>query len=134
MSEILILSPEQIAEIFAHVEACAPEEGCGLLAGRSGKVELTILITNQLHSPVRYNMEPKELIKAFCDIEVRGMELLAVFHSHLKGPSTPSGTDLAEYTYIEAHMIILSKETGFWRAKGFKIEGGTYEEIVLRID
>ena len=62
--------------------AVIPEEGCGLLAGVENQVQLTIPITNQDHSTVRYNMEPGELIRAFYDIEARGLEMLASFHSH----------------------------------------------------
>lgn len=116
-----------------HVEACAPEEGCGLLTGRERQVEFTILITNQEHSPLSYNMDPRELVRAFYTIEDRGLQLLATFHSHPAGPSKPSATDLARYAYPEAFMLILSRETGFWNVKGFKIVNGTGQEIELRM-
>ncbi|MHB0923514.1 MAG: M67 family metallopeptidase [Bellilinea sp.] len=133
MTEILFLTQEQIAEMKAHVESCAPEEGCGLLAGRDHKVELTILITNQTHSPVRYNMEPRELIAALYKIEERGLELLASFHSHPNGPAVPSESDVKEYAYPETYMLILSKTMDKWKVKGFRIIDETHSEIELRI-
>lgn len=134
MADILYLSRSHVDSMIAYTDACAPEEGCGLLAGVDRKVEITILITNQSHSPVRYNMEPRELVKAFFDIDKLGMELLAIFHSHPNGPSTPSPTDLTGYLYPKARMVILSKETGIWRLKGFKISDGNFQEIELRIE
>lgn len=119
--------------MVAYVEACAPEEGCGLLAGRERQIELTILITNQDRSPLSYNMEPRELVKALYTIEDRGLQLLATFHSHPAGPSKPSATDLARYAYPEALMLIISRETGTWNVKGFKIVNGTSLEIELRM-
>lgn len=133
MTEVLYLAKSHIETMIAHAAACEPEEGCGLLAGRGDVVELTLLITNQYRSPVRYNMEPKELIEAFYHIEERGMGLLATFHSHPTGPSRPSATDLAEYAYPEAYAIILSKEAGFWDYHGYKIKNNTYLEIRLHI-
>lgn len=133
MPNILTISQHHIDKMKAHIEACLPEEGCGLLAGRGSTVELTILITNQFHSKVRYNMEPRELINAFYQIEEKGFEMLASFHSHPMGPAVPSKTDLDEFAYPGTSMLIFSKETGFWEVKGFKIEGGTYQEIDLRV-
>jgi len=133
MTDILHLTQNQAAEMTSHAESCAPEEGCGLLAGRDSTVELTILITNQIHSPVRYNMEPRELINALYKIEESGLELLASFHSHPEGPVTPSESDVREYAYPETFMLILSKEMDLWKINGFKIVDGTYKEIELRI-
>ncbi len=133
MPDLLYLSQSHIEDMVAHVEACAPEEGCGLLAGTDRRVELTILITNQDHSPLRYNMDLRELVKAYYTIEDRGLQLLATFHSHPAGPSMPSATDLAPYSDPDVFMVILSRETGKWNLKGFKIENGTSLEIELRI-
>lgn len=133
MTDILFLTQEQVAEMKAHVATCAPKEGCGLLAGRDHKVELTILITNQTHSPVRYNMEPRELITALYKIEESGLELLASFHSHPNGPAVPSESDVMEYAYPETYMLILSKTMDDWKLKGFRIIGETHNEIELRI-
>lgn len=133
MTDILFLTKNQVAEMKAHAASCAPEEGCGLLAGRGRKVELTILITNQTHSPVRYNMEPGELISALYKIEESGLELLASFHSHPNGPAMPSDSDVKEYAYPETYMLILSKTKNSWKVKGFRIKDKTHYEIELRI-
>lgn len=129
----LVLSSAHISQMEAHVNRCSPEEGCGLLAGIRQRVELTIPITNQLHSPVRYNMEPEELVRAFYDLEARGFEMLASFHSHPNGPVTPSETDIREFAYPGTYMLIWSRTTSGWKVKGFEVFTNAYREIELRI-
>jgi proteasome lid subunit RPN8/RPN11 len=99
----------------------APEEACGVLAGRGRDVLAIIPITNQLHSPVRYLMEPHEQLKAFQLIEAQGWELLAIYHSHPQGPEGPSPTDIAEAYYPEAVYLIWSRFYEGWRCRGFTI-------------
>ena len=45
----ILLSAAQWAEIVAHLEACLPEEGCGLLAGRADPDELVPFGGSQAH-------------------------------------------------------------------------------------
>jgi proteasome lid subunit RPN8/RPN11 len=129
----LILSHRHIQEMEDHVAACYPEEGCGLLAGKVNQVELTIPITNHLHSGVRYNMEPNELVRAFYDLESRGLELVASFHSHPGGPDGPSETDISEFGYPGTFMLIWSQVDQQWKVKGFEITTESTIEIALQI-
>ena len=48
-----------------HVQALAPLEACGLLAGKNNSVENVLLIANQARSRVRFRMDPKEQLQAF---------------------------------------------------------------------
>jgi len=131
--KVLILPREHLQVMEAHVGNCAPEEGCGLLAGTGNQVELTIPITNQEHSPVRYNMEPNELVRAFYDIEARKLEMLASFHSHPNGPAVPSKTDVAEFFYPGTFMLIWSRIEQRWTVKAFEILADNFIEIGLQI-
>ena len=130
---VLILSRQHMQKMEDHVKACNPEEGCGLLAGTGNRVELTIPITNQLHSAVRYNMEPNELVRAFYDLESRGLELQASFHSHPVGPDVPSETDISEFGYPGTFMLIWSQADRRWTVQGFEITAGGIIEIGLQI-
>ncbi len=53
-----------------HVQAHAPLEACGLLAGKNNRVEKVLLIENQAKSRVKFRMDPKEQLKAFNWIEL----------------------------------------------------------------
>jgi proteasome lid subunit RPN8/RPN11 len=77
-------------------------------------------------------MEPKAQLRALEQIEGEGLELLAIFHSHPKGPSMPSATDIAEAAYPVVN-IIWSKAGRRWQARGFWIEAGLATEVPLTV-
>ncbi len=121
-----------------EVARWAPEEACGLLAGIApGQVERVFAVTNRLHSPSRFEMEPQEQLRAFLDIEAAGLELLAIYHSHPTGPAHPSPTDLEEFAYPGVAYLILAPEvTGtspIWNARGFVIKRDDYHEVTVNV-
>ena len=76
--------PGQIREaLLAHAFACHPEESCGLLASDpSGRLRMAYPLTNALHSPTNYTIEPTEHFRALKHAELSGWEISGVFHSH----------------------------------------------------
>jgi len=123
----------------AHVDICAPLEGCGLLAGRDGRVSRVFAIANQAQSPVKFKMDPVEQIRAFDWMEANGLELVGIFHSHPSGPETASATDIAEAAYPVVQIIWSrpgrpikgAEET--WQARAFWIENGQSANAELQI-
>lgn len=131
---MLTLTREQAAAIYAHLDAQKPLEGCGLLAGRDGRVERVYAVTNVAKSPVRYEMEPNELVAAMVEMESDGLELLAIFHSHPAGPPFPSRTDIVEAYYPDSAYIICSPDAGGrWQARAFEVRDGQSREIALNV-
>ncbi len=128
----LTLSKEQLQEMTAYVDAYAPLEACGLLAGRDSRVEKIFFVRNQAQSPVRYVMDPLEQLHALEWIDDHGMDLLGIFHSHPTGPETVSPTDIAEAAYAVTY-VILARMDDEWRARGFWIENDEYREVTLQI-
>lgn len=131
MIQELRMSTDQWIQIVGHLEDCLPEEGCGLIGGREGKATLILPVTNVLHSPVRYRMDPAEQVKAFVKIEQDGDELLAIFHSHPSGPAHPSETDVQEDHYPDVVHLIFYAESGKWVCRGYKIADVDTEITVL---
>jgi proteasome lid subunit RPN8/RPN11 len=117
----------------ADVGGRAPEEACGLVAGRDNIALEVIPVTNALHSPVRYRMDPQEQLEAFTRIEERGLEIVGIYHSHPSGPAQPSPTDIAEAFYPEAVYLIWSRSEQDWNVRGFLIEEEKVEEIRIHI-
>ncbi|HZD56017.1 MAG TPA: M67 family metallopeptidase [Anaerolineales bacterium] len=113
----------------ADVSRRAPEEACGLVAGRDNTGVEVIPVTNALHSPVRYRMDPNEQLEAFNRIEELGLEIVAIYHSHPSGPSYPSPTDVGEAFYPEAVYLIWFGSTHGWDCRGFLIREAEVEEI-----
>jgi proteasome lid subunit RPN8/RPN11 len=123
------------AHMFAmqrHVNFEAPLEACGLLGGKDGVVEVVLPVKNAAASQVRFQMDPKAQLRAMEQIEAEGLEVIAIFHSHPKGPSVPSPTDIAEASY-DVVNIIWSKVGRRWQARGFWIEDGHAAEVPLTV-
>ena len=123
------------AHMFAmqrHINFEAPLEGCGLLGGKNQMVELVLPVKNAAESQVRFTMDPRAQLRAMQQIEAEGLEIVAIFHSHPKGPSVPSSTDIAEAIYPVVN-IIWSKVGRRWQARGFWIEDGQAVEVSLSV-
>lgn len=131
MSTGLLLKDLHVQAMLEHVLACLPEEACGLLIGADNQVEQVAAVTNALHSTVRYRMDPQEQYNWLMWMDEHHQELLAIFHSHPAGPAVPSETDLKEYYYPDAVMIIWSPVGGHWEMRGFKVEDQQAREIDL---
>ena len=126
----MLLIPQSIFEsMIAHARACLPNECVGILAGRAGGVSPPITsaslqgvtggftpparlacehypLVNALADPRRYESEPRSMFHAFKDSRDRGLEFLAIYHSHPNSPPVPSKTDL-ELNYSEDVVNII---------------------------
>ena len=122
----MILSQDLLDQITAHASACLPEEACGLIGGTADRAVIALPITNELHSPVRFRMDPLEQLQAFLQFESEGLDLLAIYHSHPNGPPHPSPTDIAEFLYPGALYLILSPGPSGWQVREFEIQDGTF--------
>ena len=96
------------AIMLSHCQAQYPLEACGFLAGQDGQAFVVTAIENILDSPVAYEMDPRQQIEAMLNIENNGLDLMAAYHSHPRGPSRPSPTDLAKAYYPDLPQVIVS--------------------------
>jgi proteasome lid subunit RPN8/RPN11 len=130
----LIISREAYGNMLAHVQAEYPLEGCGLLAGIAGRVYQLYPVANKLKSATAYEMDPRQQVAAMVEMEARGWEMTAVYHSHPQGPETPSPTDVAQLYYQEAIQVIVSlRERERPVARAFRIEGKQVSEVPLLV-
>lgn len=106
-----------------------------MLAGMGEEVTEVIPIDNILRSPTAFEMEPKQQLAAMLDIEARGLQLLAIYHSHPNGPQSPSVTDVARAYYPDTIQLIVSMaQPAQPVARAFTIVEGHIEEVGLRIE
>ena len=105
---VLELSRDQAGALIKHAEEESPNECCGLLAGRNGRVERVYPGTNVDHSPYTYLMDPKEQLAAFKEMEAGGLDLVGIYHSHTHTSAYPSRTDVAKAFYPDALYVIVS--------------------------
>lgn len=102
-------------EMVAQALAERPNECCGLLAGvvegGEGRVVARYPMVNDLASPTEYNAEPRGLFLAHKDMRARGLELLAIYHSHPTSPPVPSRTDRERLYSEDVVCVIISLVT-----------------------
>jgi proteasome lid subunit RPN8/RPN11 len=127
------LEPEHWVHMLLHVSQAVPEEACGLVAGEGNRSRAVFSITNALHSPVRFRMDPQEQVNAILEIERRGWDILAIYHSHPHGPQEPSPTDILEYTYPGTIYLIFSRQGESWICRGYVIMPGEVREASVQI-
>jgi proteasome lid subunit RPN8/RPN11 len=119
-------------EIVAHARAESPKEACGLVAGRGGRPTRVIRCTNAHPTPVtRYSIDPREQLRAFRDMEAKGEELLAIYHSHPITQPYPSPTDRAEAHYPDAFYILVSLRDALPEVRAYRVREGWVREVAL---
>lgn len=132
MSDLrLLLNADHWGIMQADVLSCLPNEACGLLGGIGESVKIVIPVTNLLHSPVRFRMEPTEQLKAFQLLEERDLDLVGVYHSHPYGPDGLSATDISEAYYPDVVHLIWSNSNVGWQCRGFRIFGSEVRGVQI---
>lgn len=122
-------------QIFEHCLAERPNEACGLLAGRGERVEQVFPARNRAQSPIRYEIDPADLIKIFHRIEDQDLELVGIVHSHVFTQAYPSQTDVRLAFYPDAIYFLVSLANEREPVlKGYTIIDGQIEEIEVVVE
>jgi proteasome lid subunit RPN8/RPN11 len=116
-------------EIVAHARTGLPNEACGVIAGDAGTPVQVYAMRNAERSPVVYRFDEREQLEVFNEIEEKGWELLAFFHSHTHTEAYPSPTDRAHAHWRDP---ITAEETPAYPGTRYLILSLSEEEPVLR--
>jgi [CysO sulfur-carrier protein]-S-L-cysteine hydrolase len=124
-----------IDEIVAHAREEAPNECCGLVAGRSGVATRVFRARNEMASPLAYNVHPQDLLRITNEIEDAGEELTAIYHSHTRSPAEPSQTDinLAANWPDPVYLICSVADADAPVVRGWHLRDGKVAEVELRV-
>jgi len=121
----------------AHVERETPIEACGILGGKLSGEDLFAYISlparNELNSAYRYRMDARDQLDAFKELEDRGLELAAIYHSHPQGPASPSNTDIEQAYYPDSVYLIWAFDGKRWQSRGYTIRSDIVQEIPVII-
>jgi proteasome lid subunit RPN8/RPN11 len=82
-------------------------------------------------SPLRYNLDPQDQFRIMTEMEERGEDLSAIYHSHTASPAYPSQTDINLASYPDAIYLIVSLLEGEKDLRGYRIEDGGVTEVEL---
>jgi proteasome lid subunit RPN8/RPN11 len=136
----LTLSAEIGEALLAHARAELPNEACGLLAGSLAEGRATSFhpARNSEASPLRYNVDPEDLVRITFAIEDAGEDLVGIFHSHTRSPAVPSATDRRTAMYPDVFYLLATlaePEAPPSRAlRAWRIHGGQAFEVSLRLE
>ena len=95
-------------EIIAHARDDAPNECCGIIAGNDGHATHLYRALNAEASPYRYNVDPKDLLRIYRDLDDHDWDVLGIYHSHTHTEAYPSPTDVRLAAWPEAYYLIVS--------------------------
>ncbi len=104
----LLLPHAMYRAMLAHARAQYPNEACGLLRGKHGRVTGFLPAKNVSPTPrTDFEVDAESLLRAL-RWEDEGSELIAIFHSHPTSPAYPSLVDAARAFYPDSVYLILS--------------------------
>jgi proteasome lid subunit RPN8/RPN11 len=92
------IAPGLLAEIVDHALERPDEEVCGVVAVRgAGEAREAVAVhraRNVHETALRFEIDPRELLELYTTIEDQGLELGAIYHSHVRSAPYPSQTDV----------------------------------------
>jgi proteasome lid subunit RPN8/RPN11 len=130
------ISSQVVEELISHAREEAPNECCGMIAGRDGEATGAHRVRNEWASPLRFRMEAGEQYKTWKSIEESPDELVAIYHSHTGSEAYPSQTDINESLQWPNQMqvIVSVRDPEEPVVRGFWIRDGKVEEADLDVD
>jgi proteasome lid subunit RPN8/RPN11 len=111
-----------------------PNECCGLIAAEDGVPVKVFPMTNADASPVTYRLDGTEQLRVFDELDERGWDLWAIYHSHTHSEAYPSETDVRLAFYPDAHYLLLSlQDRGNPVLRSFRIVDAEVTEEELSV-
>jgi [CysO sulfur-carrier protein]-S-L-cysteine hydrolase len=123
------LTAGQIEELASIAKDVLPDESCALLLGENNIVVEILPMRNVDESPITFSIESTELVQAYNLAESKGLQVIAIFHSHPAKPS-PSSTDIK---FMEINPVVwLIYSTTEWRLKAY-VYDDDIKEVTIKI-
>ena len=116
-------------ELIAHAREGDPDEVCGVLAGRDGRVERVFRVNNTADTvaadsgvfreresgvpaagrkPVHYYMDPRDQLRVYNEVDDLGLDVIGYYHSHTHSEARPSPTDIRLATDLTPVYVLVS--------------------------
>ena len=107
-----------------------------MVAGADGLATRVYRARNAEESPFRYTIHPQDQFRITMEIEDRGEEIAAIYHSHTKSPAEPSQTDinLAENWPEPLYLICSLADPDAPQVRAWSIRDGEVREVDLDVD
>ncbi len=131
----LVIPKAQYEVVVAHCLSERPYEACGLLLGKGQRVSEVHPAANALRSPTGYAVDPQEQLKVIRHGEARGLEMVAIYHSHVETEPYPSFTDVnaARESGWDVFYLIIGTGADPPTARVFRLVGEEIAEQELDV-
>ena len=99
-----------------------PDECCGVILGPVGsdKPLRHKPMINSAHSPTFYELDPKDLLALYREVDDNDEEIVVIYHSHTETQAYPSRTDIAYAGEPGAHYVLVSTRKEIAPAREFR--------------
>jgi proteasome lid subunit RPN8/RPN11 len=130
------VSAELLEQVVAHAREEAPNECCGVLAVELGPPPRAVRAyraVNTAASPLRFEIDGREVLGLIEQIESEGLELGAIYHSHTRTAPYPSQTDInfaAHWPGVEWLIVGLADRDAH-EVRSYLIDDGRVEEVAI---
>jgi proteasome lid subunit RPN8/RPN11 len=123
-------------EIAQHAREDLPNECCGIISTRDGDAVQVHRARNAVPSPLRFEIDPRDLIRIHTEIERAGLEMGSMYHSHVKSPAYPSQTDVnfAQSWPGVVWLIVSMADLDQPDLRAYTITGAEIAEVALTIE
>jgi len=130
----MLTVPQTIIDaIIAHAQRDFPLEACGILGGANGAVTEQYPMANIDQSNEHFTLEPKEQFAVIKDLRGKGIEMLAIYHSHPETPARPSEEDIRLALTPNVSYVIVSLAGVTPDVKSYRIESGAVTPEPIKI-
>jgi proteasome lid subunit RPN8/RPN11 len=131
----VIIASELLARIVEHARRDFPNECCGVVAMRDSVAVSVHEAENTAASPFRFEVDGLELHLTLTEIEGRGDELGAIYHSHTRSEPYPSQTDVnfaGGWPGVE-WLIVGLRNGAEPQVRSYRIEDGRISEVGVEV-
>jgi proteasome lid subunit RPN8/RPN11 len=104
----MVISQADWDAMVEHAKEESPNECCGILKLRDGRVEEIVRAHNERQSPYGFQIDSQSMYRAFL-FEEDGFGV-AGYHSHPRSHAKPSETDINLIEYEDRLNVIISLE------------------------
>ena len=125
-----------VERILAHARRDVPNECCGMIAMREDDAVAIHEATNVAASPLRFEVDGREIIEAQDAFDADGAELGAIYHSHTRSEPYPSQTDVnfaAGWPGVE-WLIVGVRRDDEPTLRSYRIDDGVVREVEVEIE
>jgi [CysO sulfur-carrier protein]-S-L-cysteine hydrolase len=135
------MSRELLDELVAHALEDPANEVCGVVAVEADestagtpRAVSVYRARNVYASPLRFEIDPTELLRLSNTIEEHGWEIGAIYHSHVRSAPYPSQTDISFAANLPGveWIIVGLAGAGDPEVRSYLIEGAAVREVELR--